>query len=125
MCAFLLVHFRCVYGTFDATRNRRRDSTDDLAVWHEMLLERFTGAPEEDLLDRLVASPALAGPELAFLRAKVAARRGDVAQAAALVSESLKELPGRAEYQDFAVEVGAKLPSRAREMVAERARILR
>jgi len=75
-----------------------------------MLLERFTGTPEDDLLDRLVASPALAGPGLTFLRAKVAARRGDVAQAAALVTESLKELPGHAEYQDFAVKVGAKLP---------------
>jgi hypothetical protein len=115
---------RTVYGSFDETRHRRRDRTDDLAVWHEMLLERFTGTPEDDLLDRLVASPALAGPELAFLRAKIAARRGDRAQAAALVTESLKELPGRTEYQDFAVEVGAKLPSRAREMVAQRARTL-
>ena len=119
---------RMVYvssGSFDETRRRRRDRTDDLAVWHEMLLERFAGTPEDHLLDRLVASPALAGPELAFLRAKIAARRGDVAQAAALVSESLKELPGRTEYQDFAVEVGAKLPRPGSEMVAERARILR
>ncbi len=51
------------------------------------------------------------------------ARRGDVPQAAALVTECLKELPGRQEYQDFAVEIGAELPSRAREIVAERARI--
>jgi hypothetical protein len=113
-----------VYGSFDETRHRRRERTADLDVWHEMLLERFTGAPEEDLLDRLAASPALAGPELAFLRARIAACRGDRAQAAALVSESLKELPGHPEYQDFAVEVGAELPARAREMVAERARIL-
>ena len=131
---------RMVYGSsFDETRHRRRERTADLDVWHEMLLERFTGAPEEDLLDRLVASPALAGPELAgpelagpelagpelaFLRARLAARRGDRAQAAALVSESLKELPGHPEYQDFAVEVGAELPARARELVAERARTL-
>jgi hypothetical protein len=115
---------RTVYGSFDETRHRRRERTGDLAVWHEMLLDRFAGAPEDDLLDRLVASPALAGPELAFLRAKIAARRGNVAQAAALVTESLKELPGHTEYQDFAVEVGAELPPRAREMVAERARTL-
>ena len=75
-----------------------------------MLLERFLGTPEDGLLDRLVASPALAGPGRTFLRAKVAAGRCDVAQAAALVTESLKELPGRTEYQDFAVKVGAKLP---------------
>ena len=61
----------------------------------------------------------------AILRAKIAACRGDAAQAAALVTESLKELPGHTEYQDFAVKVGAKLPPRAREMVAERARALR
>jgi hypothetical protein len=105
------------------TRYRRCERADDLAVWHEMLLEQFAGTPEDDLLDRLVASPALAGPGLAFLRAKIAARRGDVAQAAVLVTESLKELPGRTEYQDFAVEVGAELPPRARKVVAERARI--
>ena len=60
-----------------------------------MFLERFTGSPEDDLLDRLVASPALAGPGLIFLRAKIAPRRGDIARAAALVTESLEELPGR------------------------------
>ena len=90
-----------------------------------MLLDRFTGTPEDDLLDRLVASPALAGPGLTFLRAKIAASRGDAAQAAALVTESPKELPGHTGYQDFAVKVGAELPPRARELVAERARILR
>jgi hypothetical protein len=115
---------RTVYGSFDETRHRRRERTADLAVWHDMLLDRFAGTPEDHLLDQLVASPALAGPELAFLRAKIAARRGDLAQAAAFVTESLKELPGHAEYQDFAVEVGAKLPPRAREMVAQRARAL-
>jgi hypothetical protein len=114
---------RTVYGSFDETRYQRRERTDDLAVWHEMLLERFAGTPEDDLLDRLVASPALTGPDLTFLRAKIAARRGDVAQAATLVAKSLKELPGRTEYQDFAVEVGAELPPHAREMVDERARI--
>ena len=71
---------RTVYGSFDEARYQRRERTDDLAAWHEMLLERFTGTPEDDLLDRLVASPALAGPGLTFLRAKIAARRGDIAQ---------------------------------------------
>ncbi len=45
-----------------------------------MLLDRFAGTPEDELLDRLAASPALAGPELIFLRARMAERRGDVAQ---------------------------------------------
>jgi hypothetical protein len=88
-----------------------------------MLLVRFAGAPEDELLDRLVASPALAGPELIFLRARIAERRGDVSQAATLITKCLKEMPGRQAYLDFAIEVGAELPSRAREMAAERARV--
>jgi hypothetical protein len=113
---------RTVYGTFDETSYRRKERADDLAAWHEMLLDRFAGTPEDELLDRLVASPALAGPELIFLRARIAERRGDVSQAATLVTKCLKELPGHQAYLDFAIEVGAELPSRAREMPDSRAR---
>jgi hypothetical protein len=69
---------RTVYGSFDETRYRRHERTKDLAAWHEMLLDRFAGTPEDELLDRLAASPALGGPELTFLRARIAERRGDV-----------------------------------------------
>ena len=85
---------------------------------------RFAGTPEDELLDRLAASPALAGSELTFLRARIAERRGDATQAATLVTECLRELPGHQGYLDFAVEVGAELPPRARELLYERARIL-
>jgi hypothetical protein len=112
---------RTVYGSFDETRYRRHERTKDLAAWHEMLLDRFAGTPEDELLDRLAVSPALAGPELTFLRARIADRRGDAAQAATLVTECLKELPGDQEYLAFAVEVGAALPSRAIQIRAERA----
>lgn len=115
---------RTVYGSFDETRYRRHERTKDLAAWHEMLLDRFAGTPEDELLDRLAASPALAGPELTFLRARIAERRGDVALAATLVTECLKELPGHQGYLDFAVEVGAELPPRSRELLSERAQIL-
>jgi hypothetical protein len=111
---------RTVYGSFDKTSYRRKARTDDLAAWHEMLIDRFAGTPEDGLLDQLVASPALAGPELTFLRARIAQRRGDVSQAATLVTTCLKELPGHQAYLDFAAEVGAELPSRAREIAAER-----
>src|SRR5712691_8332517 len=107
---------RTVYGTFDGTSYRRKERADDLAAWHEMLLDRFAGTPEDELLDRLVASPALAGPELIFLRARIAQRRGDVSQAATLVTKCLKELPGRQAYLDFAMEICAELPPRAREI---------
>jgi hypothetical protein len=86
---------RTVYGSFDQTRYRRHERTKDLAAWHEMLLDRFAGTPEDELLDRLAASPALAGPELTFLRARIAERRGDVTQACRRsATECLKELPG-------------------------------
>jgi hypothetical protein len=114
---------RTVYGGFDETRYRRHERTVDLAGWHEMLLDQFAGTPEDELLDQLVASPALAGPELTFLRATIAQRRGDVTQAATLVTECLQELPGHQGYLDFAVEVGAELPPRARELLSERALI--
>lgn len=103
------------------TSYRRKERTDDLAAWHEMLLDRFAGTPEDELLDRLAASPALAGPELDFLRARIAERRGDIPRAATLVTKALKQMPGRQAYLDFAVKVGAELPSRAREIAAERA----
>ena len=82
-----------------------------------------SGTPENELLDRLVTSPALAGPELIFLRARIAERRGDISQAATLVTKCLKEMPGREAYLDFAVQVGAELPSPARDIAAERARV--
>jgi len=113
---------RTVYGTLNETSYRRKERADDLAAWHEMLLDRFAGTPEDELLDRLVASPALAGSEPIFLRARIAERRGDVSQAATLVAKCLQEMPGRQAYLDFAVEVGAELPSRASEIAAERAR---
>ena len=118
---------RTIYASssgFDETRYRRRDRAKDLAAWHEMLLDRFAGTPEDELLDRLSASPALAGAELTFLRAQLAARRGGLAQAATLVAECLKELPGHQGYLEFAVEVGADLPPHARRLLSERAAIL-
>jgi hypothetical protein len=70
---------RTIYGSSDEARYRRHERAKDLAVWHEVLLDRFAGTPEDELLDRLAASPALAGSERTFLRARIAERRGDVA----------------------------------------------
>jgi hypothetical protein len=49
---------RTGYGSFDETRYRRHERTKDLATWHEMLLDRFAGTPEDELLGRLAASSA-------------------------------------------------------------------
>jgi hypothetical protein len=114
---------RIMYGSFDfdESRYRRQERAKDLAVWHELVLDHFGAGPEDGLLDRLAASPGLAGPELTFLRARIAERRGERIQAAALVTQSLKELPGHPAYLNFAVEVGAELPPRARGLLSERA----
>jgi hypothetical protein len=84
---------RTSYGSFDDTSYRREQRTDDLAAWHEMLLDRFAGTPEDELLDQIVASHGLGGPELTFLQAKLAERRGDRAQAAVLAA-LCRERPG-------------------------------
>jgi len=81
---------RTVHGSSGETRYRRHQRTKDLAAWHEMLPGRFAGTPEDELLDRLAVSPALAGPALTFLRARIAERRGDLTEAAALVTECLR-----------------------------------
>ncbi len=115
---------RRAYGSFDETRYRRHERTRNLAVWHHRLLDRFAGTPEDELLDRLVASPALAGAELTFLRAKLAACRDDVPAAATLATECLTEMPGHLGYLEFAVALDAELPPRSRRLLAERAAIL-
>ncbi|HET9080858.1 MAG TPA: hypothetical protein VFO01_10150 [Trebonia sp.] len=112
---------RTGYGSFGDTSYRPEQRTDDLAAWHEMLLDRFAGTPEDELLDQLVASHGLGGPELTFLQAKLAERRGDRAQAAALVTRCLEKLPGHTGFLDLALKVGADLPPRARAAAADRA----
>jgi hypothetical protein len=98
----------------------RRSRTGDLAEWHGLLLERLAGSEAEDRLDRLAGHPALAGPELTFLRARLARQRGDLDGARKLVRDCLQELPGHRGFASFAVEVGADLPPRARELAGQR-----
>ncbi|MEV4412242.1 hypothetical protein [Catellatospora sp. NPDC049609] len=91
-----------------------RERAGSLALWHELLLDRFAGTDEEDRLDRLTTHPALDGPEIVFLWARLAHRRGDTDSAPALMQECLDALPGHRDFLDFAAEIGAPLPERAR-----------
>ena len=61
----------------------------------------------------LAAHPALGGPDLTYLRARLAHRRGEQAAARRLVSDALERLPGHQGYLGFANEIGARLPARA------------
>ena len=89
---------------------RRRDRTCDLAEWHFLLLERLAGSEAENRLDRLAGHPALGGPELTFVQARLAQLRGNIDAARTLTQECLAELPGHDGFADFAVQIGADLP---------------
>lgn len=101
----------------DYARERR---TQDLAEWHTMLLARLADTDAEDVLDQLVRHPALGGPELDFLRARLAHQRGDTTTASTLITAALGRLPGHQNMLDFAVSLEAPLPARAREILNER-----
>jgi len=75
-----------------------------------MLIDRLMFSEAQDRLDRLITHPALGGPELTFLQARLAHQRGEVSKARDLVRESLRELPGHRGFLDFASESGAGLP---------------
>lgn len=89
-----------------------RERTESLALWHKLLFDRFVGSEEEDRLDRLTTHPALEGPELVFLQARLADHRGNIDRAHKLISECLDKLPGHKGFRDFAAEIGAPLPTR-------------
>jgi hypothetical protein len=87
----------------------------NLAEWHSLLLDWLQFTEAEDRLDRLAEHPALGGPELQFLRARLARQRGDVNLARRLVGESLEVLPRHALFLDFAAEIDGPLPDPARQ----------
>ncbi|HZM82110.1 MAG TPA: hypothetical protein VFC19_40840 [Candidatus Limnocylindrales bacterium] len=89
-----------------------RERTESLALWHKLLFDRFAGSEEEDRLDRLTTHPALDGPELFYLQARLAHHRGDNNHAREKINECLSELPGHKGFRDFATEIGAPLPTR-------------
>ncbi|MEV7969274.1 hypothetical protein AB0O34_25290 [Sphaerisporangium sp. NPDC088356] len=94
----------------------RGERARNLAGWHLMVLDRLADAEADDRLERLATHPALAGPELRDLRALLGRRRGENDTARALIRERLDELPGHTQFLDFAREIGAELPERARHM---------
>ncbi len=101
----------------DTTRDRL---TSDLAEWHAMLVDRLFGSDSEDRLDRLATHPALGGPDLVYLQAQLARRRGDLVAARRLVTSALDRVPGRRDYLAFAKEIAAPLPDRAHELARSR-----
>ena len=97
--------------------------TEALAEWHSRVVERLVDGEAADRLDRLTTHPALAGPELTFLQAQLARRRGQLGRARDLTHESLTRLPRHPGFRGFAAEIAAPLPPRAERIAAERAQI--
>ncbi len=95
----------------------REDRARNLSMWHRLMLDRFLDSEAEDRLDRLVVHPALDGPELVFVRASLAQRRGQLELARGLVSKSLEKVPGHGDLLDLAAQIDAPLPARAREIL--------
>lgn len=110
------------YQRYDPDGYRRQQRAKNLQAWHEMLISRFAGTPEDRLLDRLAASPGIGGAELAFLRALIAEGRGDLTEAGKQAANCLEDLPGHHECLALAQRVGADLPPRARQIADERAK---
>ena len=100
----------------------RSDRTRNLAEWHSLLLEHLAGPEAEDRLDRLTRHPALGGPELTFLQARLAQLCGDTDAARTLAEACLRRLPGHDGFADFAVQIGAELPVSTRDKLTDRAR---
>jgi hypothetical protein len=98
---------------------KRSERTRNLARWNELLSGHIDGERAE----RLANHPAFEGPDAEFMRARAARRRGDIGAARTLIMMCLERLPGSQQFAEFAEEVGADLPPRAREMRAERAAV--
>jgi hypothetical protein len=98
----------------------REARTRNLAEWHLLLLDRLRERDAEDRLDRLVGHPALGGPELTYLQARLAHQHGDVRSARDLVQQSLQRLPGHSDFLDFATAIGAPIPPRAQQIMRDR-----
>jgi hypothetical protein len=97
----------------DTKRYVREQRARNLAEWHQALLEHLAGSDAEDRLERLVRHPALEGPEMTFLQARLAQKRGDLPRARSLATQCLESLPGHRGFLAFAEAIAAPIPARA------------
>lgn len=81
---------------------RREERARDLSDWHSLLLNHLVGGEGEDRLERLIATPALAGPEVLLLAARLAWRRGELSQARQMAAELIQKVPRHPEFLAFA-----------------------
>ncbi|MBS2532951.1 hypothetical protein KGQ20_09200 [Catenulispora sp. NF23] len=110
------------HGGFDHAAFVREQRGNDLAAWHELLLERLPDYDAADRLARIAEHPALASTrsKIVILKTRLALADGNVEQAHTLISAGLEKLPGHQGFYNLAVEIGAELPEAARRVFAER-----
>ncbi|WP_194893632.1 hypothetical protein [Catenulispora pinisilvae] len=110
------------HGDFDHGAFDREERGNDLAAWHELLLERLPDYDAADRLARIAEHPALASTrsEIVVLKTRLAFADGDVEQAHTLINAGLRELPGHQGFFNLATEIGAELPEAARQVFAQR-----
>ena len=96
-----------------STRRARGERAEALAHWHRLLLDRLVDTEGDALLDRLATHPALGGPELTFVQARLAHWRGETDHARRLVRDALRTLPNHSELLAFAAEIGVATSARS------------
>lgn len=90
------------------TTRGRKERTEALAKWNNLLLDRLADLDAEDRVDRLTRHPALGGPEQQYLQARLAHRRGDLGRARDLVKRCLRAVPGHPDFLQFAAGLNAE-----------------
>ncbi len=90
------------------TTQGRKERTEALAEWNNLLLDRLADLDADDRIDRLTCHPALGGPELQYLQSRLAHRRGDLGRARDLMKRCLRARPGHPDFLQFATEVNAE-----------------
>lgn len=86
----------------------RRDRADTLCAWHVLLIEHLLGTEGDALLDRISAHPALSGPDLIYVKARLAFARGDLDAAHDLIRRAITSLPGNTAYRELADDIAAQ-----------------
>lgn len=103
----------------DPTEFERARRGDNLAAWHDLLLERLPDYDAADRLNRIAEHPALASnkSEIVAFRTRVLMLAGDDERARTLITAGLAELPGHAGFYQLAVDIGAEIPGNARRVM--------
>lgn len=97
----------------------RSQRGDNLATWHDLLLERLPDYDAADRLDWIAEHPALASTrsDIVMFGTRVALLAGDDERARGLITAGLENLPGHTGFYHLAIEIGAVIPENAKKVM--------